>query len=95
MEPLKPGPSKLAEALVGIFIPAPCRENVLGDLYERYKNPSQYALDAVRTIPFVIASRIHRTADSQIVLLQALALYLAYVAAAWYLDAKYSQATRD
>ncbi len=53
-------PSKTAEAIVAIFLPPACREEVLGDLHERYRSPGQYALDAIRTVPLVIYSRIIR-----------------------------------
>jgi hypothetical protein len=59
------GPSKTAEAIVAIFVPAVCREEVLGDLHERYRSPGQYALDAVRTVPLVIYSRILRTSSAK------------------------------
>ena len=36
---MKRGPSKLAEAIVAFLLPRSCREEVLGDLYERYKSP--------------------------------------------------------
>jgi hypothetical protein len=86
MEQMKPAPPKMAEAIVGLFLPQACRENVLGDLYERYTGKWQYAVDAARTVPLVIASRIHRTSDPQIVLIEAFTMYLAYLAAAWYID---------
>lgn len=77
------GPSKTAEAIVAIFVPPACREEVLGDLYERYSSSGQYGLDALRTIPLVILSRIRRTADPQVLLMQAFALYLSFLGAAW------------
>ena len=80
------GPSKLAEALVAVFTPAACREEVLGDLHERYRSPGQYAWDAVCTVPLVITSRIRRTADAQILLIQAFVLYLSFLGAAWLAD---------
>jgi hypothetical protein len=80
------GPSKLAESLVAIFLPPACREEVLGDLWERFRSPGQYALDALCTVPCVIVSRIRRTSDPQVVLIQAFALYLSFLGAAWFLD---------
>jgi hypothetical protein len=80
------GPSRSAEAIVAVLIPPACREEVLGDLHERYRSPAQYGFEALITIPFVIVSRIRRTADPQIVLMQALALYLAFLGAAWFRD---------
>jgi hypothetical protein len=80
------GPSKTAEAIVAVFIPPACREEVLGDLHERYISPGQYGLDASRTIPLVIVSRIRRTADPQVLLMQALAWYASFLGAAWLND---------
>lgn len=80
---MNPCPSRAAEAIVAVLIPAACREEVLGDLYERYRSPLQYGLDALRTIPMVVLSRIRRTADPQVLLLQAFALYVSFLGAAW------------
>ena len=41
--------------------PARGARRVMGDLSERYVSPGQYLTDALRTIPFVVASRIRRT----------------------------------
>jgi hypothetical protein len=86
MEPMNTGPSKLAETVVTAVVPPACSEEVLGDLHERYTSPLQYALDAIFTVPMVVASRIRRTADPQMVLLEAMAMYLAYLVSAWYWD---------
>lgn len=80
------GPSKAAEAIVAVFVPPACREEVLGDLHERYSSPRQYGLDALRTVPLVITSRIRRTADAQVLLIQAFALYMSFLGAAWFKD---------
>jgi hypothetical protein len=80
---MRSGPSKTAEAVVAVFVPPACREEVLGDLHERYRSPGQYGLDAIRTVPLVILSRIRRTADPQVLLMQAFALYVSFLAAAW------------
>jgi hypothetical protein len=78
----KAGPSKAAEALVAMVLPPACREEVLGDLYERYGGPARYGVEALRTIPMVIGSRIARTADPQVLLIQAFALYVSFLGAA-------------
>ena len=83
---MQSGPSKAAEALVAVFLPPACREEVLGDLHERYRSAAQYGLDAVCTIPFVIVSRIRRTADPQVLLMQVFAWYLSFLGAAWIED---------
>jgi hypothetical protein len=77
------GPPKTFEALVAIVIPPACREEVMGDLHERYRSTAQYGLDAARTVPLVVLSRIHRTADSRALLIQAFAFYASFLAAAW------------
>ena len=77
------GPPKTLEAFVAIVIPPACREEVLGDLHERYTSAAQYGLDAATTVPLVILSRIHRTANSRALLIQAFAFYLSFLFAAW------------
>jgi hypothetical protein len=77
------GPSRIAEVVVAFLVPPACREEVLGDLYERFKSPLQYAGDASATVPLVILSRMRRTADPQILLIQAFALYASFLSAAW------------
>jgi hypothetical protein len=80
----RPGPSKAAESIVAMFVPPACREEVLGDFHERYVSSSQYAFDALRTVPLVVLSRIRRTTDPQLLLMHALGLYLSFVGAAWF-----------
>lgn len=80
-------PSRFAEALVAVVLPPACREEVLGDLHERYRSPWQYASDALLTAPLVVWSRIRRTADAQVLLIQAFALYLSFLGAAEWTDA--------
>jgi hypothetical protein len=79
-------PPKAAETIVAILIPPACREEVVGDLYERYQSPFHYCAEAITTIPFVVASRIRRTADQQMVLIQAFSLFLSFLGAAWFKD---------
>ncbi|HEV2324308.1 MAG TPA: hypothetical protein VGS10_10205 [Terracidiphilus sp.] len=84
-------PPKAAEAIIAILIPPACREEVVGDLHERYESPLRYCADAITTIPFVVFSRIRRTSDPQIVLIQAFSLYLSFLAAAWFKDRAFLQ----
>ncbi len=79
-------PPKAVEKIVGFLIPPASREEVLGDLYERCTSTRQYIPDALLVLPMVILSRIRRTADSQVLLMEALALYLSYMGAAWLRD---------
>ena len=48
-------PPVLIDAIVRTLIPPACREHVVGDLWERYRSPAQFTLDAARqhkTDPF-------------------------------------------
>lgn len=80
------GPSRAAEMLVTLLTPPAAREHVVGDLRERYTSPSGYLFDAVTAIPMVVVSRIRRTSDGQVFLMEAFVLYLSFLAAAWKLD---------
>lgn len=53
--------SDLVETWVRRLTPPAHREEVLGDLAERCATPRQYRREALRTLPFVIGSRIRRT----------------------------------
>jgi len=55
--------------LVRVLVPPASREHVLGDLQERYVSPRQYLLDALRALPFIIASRLRRTTHPVVLLL--------------------------
>jgi len=77
---MKKGPPRQIETIVAVFTPPARREEVLGDLHERYKSPAQYLAGAALTVPLVVASQIRRTADPGVVLLEALALYFCFFA---------------
>jgi len=81
---LRPAPSRLAETLVGWLIPPASREHVVGDLHERYRAPLQYFWEATLTVPMVVASRIRRTTDPGVFLMEALAVYASFLVAAWW-----------
>ena len=76
------GPPKIIEAVAGFFIPSACREEILGDLRERFENPRQYSREVLCTVPLVILSRIRRTSAPGVLLLEAFALYLSFAATA-------------
>lgn len=77
------GPPKVIESLVWLVLPPVCRESVVGDLHERYKSLSGYLRDAILSVPLVIVSRIKRTTDAGLLLLEGLAFYVFFVASAW------------
>jgi len=83
---MESGPSKISEALVGWLVPPACREEVLGDMRERHQRTAPYLLEATYMIPCVIYSRICRTTDAVVALMEALSMYTAFVIAAWSLD---------
>jgi hypothetical protein len=74
------------EKSVGIFIPPACREEVLGDLRERNEGIQLFLYDALRTVPFVILSRVRRTTDSVVLLMQAFCCYVSFLTAAWVVE---------
>ncbi len=78
---MKQTPPRMIEAIVAHLIPPARREEVLGDLHERYEGPAQYLLDALRTVPHVVASQVRRTTDPRLVIFEAVALYIAFLAA--------------
>lgn len=77
-----PAPPRLLETLISIFIPPACREEVVGDLHERFIGVPQYLADVLVTVPLVILSRIRRTTDFQVLLMEAFVLYLSFWGAA-------------
>jgi hypothetical protein len=80
------GPSTRLEAFVGLCLPPACREEVLGDLHEKYTGPWQYISLAMCVVPCVMLSRIRRTTDPLLLLTEALIIYGSFLAAAWYTD---------
>ena len=75
-------PPEIVEDVVGWFLPPACREEVLGDLYERYVNAAQYAASVLNVTPRVIVSQIRRNTDAVIFLLTACAICYSF-AAGW------------
>jgi hypothetical protein len=67
-------PPEIVSLIVRLLVPPASREHVLGDLNERYESPGRYVIDALKTVPFVVASRVRRTVNPG--LSAFLALYL-------------------
>jgi hypothetical protein len=80
------GPPKTLERIVGWLLPPASREEVLGDLWEQYSGPGQYIFNALCVVPCVIVSRICRTTDAQVLVIETSVLYGSYLASAWYRD---------
>jgi len=83
---MESGPPKVIEILVWITLPPACRESVLGDLHERYRSTPQYIREAISSVPPVIVSRMKRTTDPGLLLLEALVLYLAFLTSGRFAD---------
>lgn len=77
-------PPQIIEKTLSLLLPPACREEALGDLHEGCDSSEQYIREAVRLLPLVIFSRVRRTADPQVLLMQATVLYLCFLGAAWY-----------
>ena len=83
---MESGPSKISEAVTWWLVPPACREEILGDMRERYQGPARYFLEAAHVIPCVIHSRICRTTDAVVALMEAASMYTAFLMATWWLD---------
>jgi hypothetical protein len=79
---------QLLENLFQLLLPPASREHVLGDLHEKCKSSREYLKDAASVLGPVIIGRIRRTIDWQVFLMETLAVYLSFSAAAWWLDQK-------
>jgi hypothetical protein len=79
-------PSKITERVIGWLIPPACREEVLGDLRERCADGGGFLAEAMHVIPFVVVSRIRRTSDAVMLLMEGITLYTCFVLAAWWLN---------
>ncbi len=71
---------------VAWLIPPACREEVLGDLRERHQKPARFLFDAASVIPCVIYSRIRRTTDPVLIVLEWMTIYAMLVFATLWVD---------
>jgi len=69
-DPLRFAPPRIVEGAVQLLIPPAARETVVGDLREIYRGPSQYTIEALRTVPLVILSCAVRAVNLPLLLLQ-------------------------
>lgn len=80
------GPPKVVECLVSMVLPPACRESVVGGLHERYTSLPSYLWEAILSVPLVIVCRTKRTTNPGLLLLEAIAIYLFFIAGAWRYD---------
>lgn len=83
---MESGPSKVTERAVGLLIPAASREEVLGDMRERCGSTYEFLGEASHVVPCVIVSRVRRTSDPLLLLMEAVIAYTAFFTAAWWLE---------
>ena len=83
---MESGPSKVAETIVGYLLPPACREEILGDMRERYRSGLGYFVEALQVIPFVVYSRIGRTTDAVVAPMEVVSMYTAFVVVANWVD---------
>ena len=69
-------PPDWLERIVLLAIPPAARESVAGDLWETYRSPRQYAAEALRTVPFVIASQMRRNLNLPALMLQGVLIFI-------------------
>jgi len=70
------GPPAWLERIVLFAIPPAAREAVAGDLWETYRTPRQYAGEALRTVPLVIASQMRRNLNLPALMLQSALIFI-------------------
>lgn len=68
-------PPPLLVAVVERLLPPDEREAVLGDLWERYRSPGQFAAEAVAVLPFLVSAQVLRRSSWPILGLQAFLLF--------------------
>jgi hypothetical protein len=76
-------PPKLIEGVVGRLIPPARREDVLGDLRERYSSPGAYLNQALHVVPLVLFSQLRRTSDGLLMAWEAFILFLVLRGSPW------------
>jgi hypothetical protein len=79
-------PPKIIETILAWLTPPACREEFLGDLRERYQNLAHYLAESAHALICVIYSRIRRTTDAVVALMEALSLFTSFVLVALWLD---------
>jgi len=83
---MESGPSEVILRAVGRLIPAACREEVLGDMRERCGSTREFLGEASHVVPLVIVSRVRRTSDPLLLLMDAVMAYTAFFTATWWLE---------
>jgi hypothetical protein len=75
---MEAGESPLIVRLVERLFPPACREDVIGDLYERAESGGAFLADALLALPFVVWSRIRRTSEPWVLIAECWALLITF-----------------
>lgn len=75
---LNNAPPPRLEKLVSRLLPPVVREEVAGDLWERFRSPGHYLAEAAATLPFLIMSQARRQTNGPLFLLQAFTLLTSF-----------------
>ncbi len=76
----------MLETAVALLTPPARREDVIGDLHERYRSPLQYVADALQLLPAIVWSQIRRTTDLQRLTIESCGLYACFLSAVLWLE---------
>jgi hypothetical protein len=71
-------PPELMDRAMHLLFPPAAREAVLGDLWERYRSPLQYAGEAARVLPHLIVSQIRRNSNAPMLGIAAFSLLVGF-----------------
>lgn len=71
-------PPRLLEHAICSFIPSAVREEIMGDLSERFQSPARYVAELVLLLPFLIFSQARRATNGSLFVLQAFALFVSF-----------------
>jgi hypothetical protein len=66
------------DKIVRFLIPPSVREEISGDLFERYKSKGQYTKDVALILPYILASQIRRNTNIPILGIQAFLLFFCF-----------------
>jgi uncharacterized membrane protein (UPF0136 family) len=79
MEPkMENRPPALIDRVVRSLIPPASREAVVGDLWERYASPLRYVAEALRILPYLIASQIRRNSNVPLLGIAGFSLFVGF-----------------
>lgn len=79
---MKKTPPRILELGVAFLTPPARREDIVGDLHERYRSPERYIAEALHLLPAVLLSQIRRTTDPRQLAIEAGASCICFLSVA-------------